>query len=416
MPSSAYESAAQKYGKYVGMASRDLGMDPNVIFAVLMTESAGDTTATSRTGARGLMQLMPGTAVEVAKSLGYDKYKDEADLMQQLHSKPGLNILFGSKYFKGILDEAGGDVSRAYVGYHDGPESKTFATGQGYGPELSLGLDSLSTHLNNLGYGKPKAAPALPSQAAAPAAAPIVSTPAAPEKPGLGDQIKMAFESLAQYVPGGYGYDPREKLTTGTTSPEQYGKGFVEGVSFRRATLPGVPAPTNPTQQVFGGVGQGSGMAVAMLPVGRGVGAMTAGIGNAALRGVVTGAGAFGAYEAAAPAANLQERAINTAKGIGMGAVASGVPMLPVVRNIARIPYAGRPAVDLATFTGMGMAEGQAAGEAALSAVPMMIGAGAVHAAGGEAVKSKKARIEEAAPRWLRLRWRRRRRTRSPCP
>jgi hypothetical protein len=45
----------------------------------------------------------------------------------------------------------------------------------------------------------------------------------------------------------------------------------------------------------------------------------------------------------------------------------------------------------------MGMAEGQTAGEAALSAVPMMIGAGAVHAAGGEAVKSKKARIEEAA-------------------
>lgn len=372
MADNIYLGTAEKYGKYITAAARDTGLDPNVILSVLMTESAGDTTATSRTGARGLMQLMPGTAVEVAKSLGYDKYKDEADLMNQLHTKPGLNILFGSKYFKDRLDEAGGDVAKAYVGYHDGPDSETFLTGQGFGPELSLGLDSLNTHLNNLGYGKPKAAPAQTSGAEK-----LKDVMSGYKGPSIGDMTALVASGPYKSPRPGVDYSPKmyNERTQGVIDPQftigsgELGLGgardynpesFVDAGGrelIRQASLgafdpmEGMPEGVGPAARwgrgIYGAVGTAIPFAIS-------------GGATAPLRGAVvgynTGRGALLAGRAAQTAAQFgliggSREAIRQAKG---GGGEGGAPMTAADRAKAVASEVGKEALIGTALAGWG--------------------------------------------------------------
>jgi soluble lytic murein transglycosylase len=77
-------------------------------------ESSFDRAATSPVGARGLMQLMPGTAREQAGKIGlpYD--------FGRLTSDPAYNIMLGSSYFGRLLDEWGGQAAMAVASYNAG--------------------------------------------------------------------------------------------------------------------------------------------------------------------------------------------------------------------------------------------------------------------------------------------------------
>jgi soluble lytic murein transglycosylase len=77
-------------------------------------ESSFDPYAVSHAGARGMMQLMPGTAREQAGKLGvgYDGYR--------LISDPSYNIMIGSAYFERLLDNWGGSVPLAVASYNAG--------------------------------------------------------------------------------------------------------------------------------------------------------------------------------------------------------------------------------------------------------------------------------------------------------
>jgi soluble lytic murein transglycosylase len=72
-----------------------------MIHAIARQESQFDRAAVSHAGARGLMQLMPGTAREQAGKvgLGYN--------MSSLTADPGYNIQLGSSYFQRLLDQYG---------------------------------------------------------------------------------------------------------------------------------------------------------------------------------------------------------------------------------------------------------------------------------------------------------------------
>jgi soluble lytic murein transglycosylase len=68
----------------------------------------------SHAGARGLMQLMSGTAREQAGKMGvgYDGYR--------LTSDPSYNVMLGSAYFQRLLNNWGGSVPLAVAAYNAG--------------------------------------------------------------------------------------------------------------------------------------------------------------------------------------------------------------------------------------------------------------------------------------------------------
>ncbi|MBO9697921.1 MAG: transglycosylase SLT domain-containing protein [Sphingopyxis sp.] len=85
------------------------------IHAITRQESQFDRQAISHAGARGMMQLMPGTAREVAGKLGlsYDA--------GSLTTDTNYNMMLGSTYFQQMLRYFGGSYPLAIAAYNAGP-------------------------------------------------------------------------------------------------------------------------------------------------------------------------------------------------------------------------------------------------------------------------------------------------------
>ena len=85
-----------------------------LLFAMIRQESAFDPEAVSRSGARGLMQLMPATGAELAKRM-------RLSFSNGRLSDPEFNIRLGSSYFRQLLEMFGGNEELALAGYNGGP-------------------------------------------------------------------------------------------------------------------------------------------------------------------------------------------------------------------------------------------------------------------------------------------------------
>ncbi|GEM_PF-5056799 len=80
-------------------------VDPALIKAIILAESGFNPKAVSKRGAMGLMQLMPVTV----KEFGLD------DVFE-----PAVNIEYGVRYLRKLLDRFGGDVKLALAAYNAG--------------------------------------------------------------------------------------------------------------------------------------------------------------------------------------------------------------------------------------------------------------------------------------------------------
>ena len=97
-----------KINKLIDEYSQKYGLDSDFVKAVVKQESGFNEKATSKCGAMGLMQLMPGTA----KALNVNDPYNARD-----------NIEGGVKYLKGLMDRFGGDMKLALAAYNAGPNA-----------------------------------------------------------------------------------------------------------------------------------------------------------------------------------------------------------------------------------------------------------------------------------------------------
>ena len=111
-------------------------VEPALMLAITRQESAFAEDAVSRAGARGLMQLMPGTAQDVSRKLniGYS-----ADL---LTADPAYNALLGSSYLADLINSYNGSYVLAIAAYNAGPSNVNRWIGE-YGDPRTGDIDSI---------------------------------------------------------------------------------------------------------------------------------------------------------------------------------------------------------------------------------------------------------------------------------
>jgi soluble lytic murein transglycosylase-like protein len=101
------EPQSRAYDLVIGDAAKNEGIPPALVKAVIAAESAFDSDAVSHKGAQGLMQLMPGTAVEMG-------VEDPLE--------PAQNVRGGASYLRSMIDRYG-DLGRALAAYNAGPSA-----------------------------------------------------------------------------------------------------------------------------------------------------------------------------------------------------------------------------------------------------------------------------------------------------
>lgn len=102
------------YAEEIGKYSKEFSIEPQLVAAVVFTESSGRADAVSPVGAIGLMQIMPTTGEWIAHKLDIDGYS-EAMLYQ-----PEINVRFGCWYLHFLLDRYDGNENNAVAAYNAG--------------------------------------------------------------------------------------------------------------------------------------------------------------------------------------------------------------------------------------------------------------------------------------------------------
>ena len=104
----------QEYAEYVNKYAEINEIDPMWIFAIIKVESNFNANATSGSGAKGLMQLMDTTAVDIAKELNITNF--ESSMLYD----PEINIMLGTRYFDKLLAKYNENYYLAIAAYNGG--------------------------------------------------------------------------------------------------------------------------------------------------------------------------------------------------------------------------------------------------------------------------------------------------------
>jgi soluble lytic murein transglycosylase len=103
-----------EYAQIVRGHAENYGLEPELLAAVIYTESKFDAGARSDSGAIGLMQLLPETARGIAQRTGGNAFRTE-DLYD-----PEINVRYGAWYLRHLLQKYDGDLRKALAAYNGG--------------------------------------------------------------------------------------------------------------------------------------------------------------------------------------------------------------------------------------------------------------------------------------------------------
>jgi soluble lytic murein transglycosylase len=111
----------------------EFGVDPLLLVAIVRQESVFDAEALSPAGARGLAQLLPGTAALTARGLDVTFYPEWITV-------PDLNLHLGAAHLEELLQRFPGRVDAAVAAYNAGttPVTRWLARPGGDDPDQFL--------------------------------------------------------------------------------------------------------------------------------------------------------------------------------------------------------------------------------------------------------------------------------------
>ncbi|HEX2713746.1 MAG TPA: lytic transglycosylase domain-containing protein [Candidatus Acidoferrales bacterium] len=114
-------------------------VDPALVRAVIETESGWNPSAVSRKGARGLMQLAPGTAQRFGVVNVFD---------------PKENLEGGVRYLRALLERYNGDLDKALAAYNAGEGAVDRARGVPNYPETLHYVRKITDSYFRPGFGR----------------------------------------------------------------------------------------------------------------------------------------------------------------------------------------------------------------------------------------------------------------------
>ncbi len=102
-------------GGFLPERAKEFSLDPALLRGLVRQESVFDSSAKSRAGAMGLMQLMPATARSLSRSVLRSRYR------RAFLYDPGVNAKLGAAYLRSLLDRFDDSMILALAAYNGGP-------------------------------------------------------------------------------------------------------------------------------------------------------------------------------------------------------------------------------------------------------------------------------------------------------
>jgi soluble lytic murein transglycosylase-like protein len=129
---SLYDKVTE-YENIINKAAEKYDVEPNLIKAIIATESGGNQTAVSKANAKGLMQLMDSTAKDLGVTNSFNAYQ---------------NILGGTKYISEMLEKYQGNLDLALAAYNAGPGAVDKYDGIPPYDETQKYIDTVKNYMN----------------------------------------------------------------------------------------------------------------------------------------------------------------------------------------------------------------------------------------------------------------------------